>query len=211
MSKHYGTIAFTDDVRAIQGDHGSQAFYDRKRVAGRVGLGPDPLTDDETTFLAERDSFYLATVSETGWPYVQFRGGPTGFLRVVDEHTIGWADFRGNLQYVSTGNLTSDDRVAIIAVDYPHQRRLKIFGHARIVTADEDPRLTKSLHSSAYRAVVERAVIVTVEAFDWNCPQHINPRFTPTELESVLAPVRQEIATLQAENARLSSLLRDGR
>ncbi|KAA1428552.1 pyridoxamine 5-phosphate oxidase, partial [Mycolicibacter arupensis] len=106
MSKHYGTIAFTEAVRGVQRVQGSNAFYERKRVQGAAVPGSDPLTDVEKAYLAERDSFYLATVSETGWPYVQFRGGPTGFLRVIDDHTIGWADFRGNLQYISTGNAT---------------------------------------------------------------------------------------------------------
>jgi uncharacterized protein len=207
MSKHYGTIAFTDDVRAVQAEHGSDAFYDRKRIAGKAAPGTDALTEDEVEFLGERDSFYLATVSETGWPYVQHRGGPAGFLRVIDEHTIGWADFRGNLQYVSTGNLTGDHRVAIIAVDYPHRRRLKLFGHARVVTADTDRALTDSLVVPDYDAVVERGVVVTVDAFDWNCPQHITPRFTTTELDEALGPVREELIALRAENARLRGLL----
>jgi predicted pyridoxine 5'-phosphate oxidase superfamily flavin-nucleotide-binding protein len=209
MSKHYGSIAFTDDVRAVQCDHGSRAFYDRKRNVGQASRGPDPLTADEKDYLGQRDSFYLATVGEAGWPYVQFRGGPTGFIRSLDDHTIGWADFRGNLQYITTGNLAGDNRVAIIAVDYAHRRRLKIFGHARIVTADEDPDLVGSLVDPEYRAVVERAVIVAVEAYDWNCPQHITPRLTAAELETELKPVRDQLAVLQAENARLREQLHD--
>jgi uncharacterized protein len=211
VSKHYGTIAFTDDVRAVQCHHGSQAFYDRKRIAGEATPGPDPLTEDERDYLAERDSFYLATVSDTGWPYVQFRGGPKGFLRVLDLHSIGWADFRGNLQYISAGNLAGDNRVSIIAVDYVHRRRLKIFGHARIVTAEEDPQLADALKDPAYKAVVERAVVIDVEAFDWNCPQHITPRFTAAELEPVLAGLRDQLAALQAENTRLGNEIHAGR
>jgi uncharacterized protein len=211
VSKHYGTIAFTDDVRAVQCHHGSQAFYDRKRIAGQATPGPDPLTEEEKDYLAERDSFYLATVSETGWPYVQFRGGPKGFLRILDVHSIGWADFRGNLQYISAGNLAGDSRVSIIAVDYVHRRRLKIFGHARIVTAEEDPQLADALKDPAYKAVVERAVVVDVEAFDWNCPQHITPKFTAAELEPVLAGLRDQLAALQAENTRLRNEIHDGR
>ena len=211
MSKHYGTIAFTDDVRAVQCHHGSQAFYDRKRIAGQATPGPDPLTEEEKDYLAERDSFYLATVSDTGWPYVQFRGGPKGFLRVLDVHSIGWADFRGNLQYISAGNLAGDSRVSIIAVDYVHRRRLKIFGHARIVTAEEDPQLADALKDPAYKAVVERAVVIDVEAFDWNCPQHITPRFTAAELEPVLAGLRDQLAALQAENTRLGNEIHAGR
>lgn len=210
MSKHYGSIAFTDAVVGVQREYGSDGFYGRKRVQGNAAPGIDALTDDEREYLAERDSFYLATVSETGWPYVQYRGGPTGFLRVVDDHTIGWADFRGNLQYISTGNVGGDDRVAIIALDYAHQRRLKIFGHARVVTVAEDPTLVKSFADPDYSAEVERAVLVTVEAFDWNCQQHITPRFSAAELEPHLAPLRRQLADLQAENARLREGLGSG-
>ena len=210
MSKHYGSIAFTDAVVGVQREYGSDGFYGRKRVQGNAAPGIDALTDDEREYLAERDHFYLATVSETGWPYVQYRGGPTGFLRVVDDHTIGWADFRGNLQYISTGNVGGDDRVALIALDYAHQRRLKIFGHARVVTVAEDPALVKSFANPDYSAEVERAVLVTVEAFDWNCQQHITPRFSAAELEPHLAPLRRQLADLQAENARLREGLGSG-
>jgi predicted pyridoxine 5'-phosphate oxidase superfamily flavin-nucleotide-binding protein len=210
VSKHYGSIAFTDAVVGVQREYGSDGFYGRKRVQGNAAPGIDALTDDEREYLAERDSFYLATVSETGWPYVQYRGGPRGFLRVVDDHTIGWADFRGNLQYISTGNVGGDDRVALIALDYPHQRRLKIFGHARVVTVAEDPALVKSFADADYSAEVERAVLVTVEAFDWNCQQHITPRFSAAELEPHLAPLRRQLADLQAENARLREGLGSG-
>ena len=209
MSKHYASIAFTDDVRAVQSDHGSDAFYGRKIVAGKAAPGRDPLTEDEKDYLSERDGFYLASVSETGWPYVQFRGGKPGFIHVVDDHTIGWADFRGNLQYISTGNMTGDDRVAIIVLDYAHQRRLKIFGHARIVTADEDPALLKALTDATDDSVVERAVLVDVEAYDWNCQQHITPRFSAAELEPALEPLRAKLAELQAENDRLRAQLDD--
>lgn len=210
MSKHYGTIAFTEAVRDVQREHGSHAVYDRKRIQGAAVPGVDPLTEDERHYLAERDSFYLATVSETGWPYVQFRGGPSGFLRVVDDHTIGWADFRGNLQYISTGNVAGDNRVALIAMDYLHQRRLKIYGRARVVTAEQDPALVASFADPAYDAVVERAVLVAVEAFDWNCPQHIAARFTVEELETHLAPLRRQLDDLRAENNRLRDKLGRG-
>lgn len=207
MSRRYPAIAFTDDVQAVQREHGSNAFYDRKRIAGAASLEPDVLTDDEAEFLAERDGFYLATVSETGWPYVQFRGGPVGFVNVLDEHTIGWADFRGNLQYISTGNMSGDGRIAIIAVDYARRRRIKVFGHARIVTAEQDPELVASVTRPEYDAEVERAVVVTVDAFDWNCPQHITPRYTVAELEPALADVRHRLAELEAEKAALTAKL----
>lgn len=203
MSKHYASIAFTDDVSAVQRDHGSLGFYHRKRLAGAATPGADPLTDAEKEYLRERDSFYLSSGSATGWPYVQFRGGPPGFVHVLDDHTIAWADFRGNLQYISTGNVSGDDRVALIAVDYAHQRRLKLFGHARIVTADDDPALIERLTEPDYDAVIERAVVVDVAAYDWNCPQHITPRFTVAELQPALESMRRQLAALQAENARL--------
>lgn len=210
MSKHYGLIAFTDDVRAVQHQYGSDAFYDRKRVQAKAVSGPDPLTDDEREYLAERDNFFLASVGATGWPYVQYRGGPPGFLRVIDDHTIGWADSRGNLQYITTGNLAGDNRVAIIALDYAHKRRLKIFGRARVVAAADDPALMADLAEGSYDAVVERAVVVDVEAYDWNCHQHITPRFTAAELEPQLASLRQQLSALRAENAELREQLRPG-
>ena len=128
-------------------------------------------------------------------------------MQVLDDHTIGWADFRGNLQYISTGNVNGDGRVALIAVDYAQRRRLKIFGHARIVTADQDAALVESLSDPTYDAVVERVVVVTVDAYDWNCPQHITPRFTLEELEQALTPLRSELASLRNENARLRQQL----
>jgi uncharacterized protein len=158
-------------------------------------------------FLQTRDGFHLATVGETGWPYVQFRGGPPGFLHVLDEHTIAWADFRGNRQYVSTGNLdpAGDARVAIIAMDHAHQLRIKLLGTARIIDADADPDLTARMTVPGYDAVVERVVVVTLAAFDWNCPQHITPRYTAEELKDVVAPLVAELEQLRAENARLRS------
>ncbi len=203
MSKGYGTIAFTEAVREVQNRYGSGAFYQRKTKREAPSGQTDPLGEKETDFLSRRDSFYLATVSETGWPYVQIRGGPTGFLRIIDSHTIGWADFQGNLQYISTGNLARDDRAALIAVDYPARRRLKLFGHAHVVPVEDDPRLAEVLAVPGYRGHVERSVIISIEAFDWNCPQHITQRFTAAEIEPLLAPLRREVAALQAENAAL--------
>lgn len=203
MSKHYGSIAFTPNVRSVQEERGSAAFYGRKADAGAAEAGSDRLTDDEREYLSERDHFYLASIGETGWPYVQYRGGPAGFVRVLDDHSIGWADFRGNLQYISTGNMGGEDRVALIFLDHAHRRRLKIFGHARIVTASDDPELVSSLIDPTYDAVVERAVVVDVAAYDWNCPQHITPRYTLGELEGALEPMRRRLAALEAENAEL--------
>ena len=211
MSRHYGHIAFTEHVSDVQDRYGSRNFYDRQRQGrgaprsdptGGPGEG-DALTSDVADFLAERDSCFVATVSETGWPYVQFRGGPPGFLRALDDHTIGWADFRGNLQYVTVGNLAGDARVALLVVDFAARRRLKIFGRARVAYADEEPELVAGLASPEYDAVVERAVVISVAAYDWNCPQHITARFTPEELQPALVGLHDRISALEAENREL--------
>lgn len=200
-------IASTPSVRAARERNGSAAQY--ARLDGTQGEdGPvrnDRLGQAEAAFIAGRDGFYLASVSETGWPYVQYRGGPAGFLRVVDERTLGFADFRGNRQYVTTGNVAANDRISLFLMDYAHQRRLKIFGRLRMV--DADPDLVAALAVPGYAARVERAALIRVEAFDWNCPQHITPRFTQEELNQALAPLREEMKSLVAENKRLRDLL----
>jgi predicted pyridoxine 5'-phosphate oxidase superfamily flavin-nucleotide-binding protein len=203
MTDHYGGIAFTQDVGHVQDRYGSGRFYGRRKLPPDVADNPQTMTDDVREFLQARDSFYLASVSETGWPYVQFRGGPPGFVTIVNDSTIGWADFRGNLQYISTGNLAGDDRVAIIAVDYPARRRLKIYGHAKVIFAENDPDRVAALAPIDYEAVIERGVFVTVVAFDWNCPQHITPKYTLAELEPRLSTMRRRVAQLEAENAAL--------
>ena len=203
MSRRYGCIAFTDDVREVQQQYGSAEFYDRLRSRATGASGPDPLGPREAAFLAERDGFYLSTVSETGWPYVQFRGGPPGFVSVRDAHTIAWAEFRGNLQHVSTGNLVGDQRVAIIAVDYSRRERLKLFGTARVVRIEDDPAYVSSLTVADDDSVVEAAITVTVTAFDWNCPQHIPRRLTLDEVDQRVAPLRDRLVELEAENAAL--------
>jgi predicted pyridoxine 5'-phosphate oxidase superfamily flavin-nucleotide-binding protein len=203
VTRHYGDIAFTDSVGAVQERYGSRDFYAR-RARRRPGAGgPDPITPDVREYLAARDSFYLATVGETGWPYVQFRGGPPGFLQVLDDHTVGWAEFRGNLQYVSTGNLAHGGRSALIAMDYPTRNRLKIFGAARVVYPDDDPDLVRSVTVAGYDAVIERALVLTVEAFDWNCQQHIVERYSVLELQPLMAGLQARIAALEEENAGL--------
>jgi predicted pyridoxine 5'-phosphate oxidase superfamily flavin-nucleotide-binding protein len=198
-------IASTPSVKAAREHYGSAAQY--ARLDGTLGrTGPvrnDRLGQAESDFISGRDGFYLASVSETGWPYVQYRGGPAGFLRVVDDRTLGFADFRGNRQYVTTGNVAENDRVSLFLMDYAHQRRLKIFGRLRMIDASAYPELAASLAVPDYGAHSERAALIRVEAFDWNCPQHITPRFTHEELEQVFTSVRQEIESLRAENQRL--------
>jgi predicted pyridoxine 5'-phosphate oxidase superfamily flavin-nucleotide-binding protein len=195
--KHEGNqfaeIAFTPSVRAVQTAMGSRDHYARTEAgeAYNCELGPD-----ETRFIATRDTFYMASISETGWPYVQHRGGPPGFLKVMDPTTIGFADYRGNRQYVSVGNLSKVDRVALILVDYPQRARLKILGHARIVS-EQEPEILAQLKMPDYRARVERAFVIRVAAFDWNCPQHITPRFTKVEVEAVIGSLQARILELE--------------
>jgi predicted pyridoxine 5'-phosphate oxidase superfamily flavin-nucleotide-binding protein len=157
----------------------------------------EPLGPDEAEFIAARDSFYLASVSETGWPYVQHRGGPAGFLRVLDARTLAFADVRGNRQLVTAGNVAGDGRVALLLMDYPNRQRLKILGRAAFIDAAADPALLATLASSATRGRVERLVRIAVEAWDWNCPQHITPRYTLAEVEALAAPLRERIAELE--------------
>jgi predicted pyridoxine 5'-phosphate oxidase superfamily flavin-nucleotide-binding protein len=167
----------------------------------------DRFTENEAAFIECRDSFYMASISESGWPYVQHRGGPPGFLKVLDDKTLGFADFRGNRQYISLGNVTADNRVAIIMVDYPHRARLKILAHAEVRDLAGDPALAERLALPGYKAKPERAFLLHLENFDWNCPQHITPRFTTAELEPALALIRSRLATLEAENQELRARL----
>jgi len=185
--RNFGEIAFTQGVKTLQEEAGSRASYARMEDApAPAGLGPR-----ETTFIRARHSFYMASVSETGWPYVQHRGGPAGFQKVLDATTIGFADFRGNKQYVSTGNLLADDRVSLILVDYPNRMRLKILGHARIAGPDA-PAVLEMLEVPDYRARVERGFLIDIAAVDWNCPQHITPRYTVAEIEAVAGTGRED-------------------
>lgn len=192
----FGQIAFTPAVQALQEQHGSRANYASHAEAGPGdGLGPR-----EAEYLAAADSFYLASVGETGWPYVQHRGGPPGFLRLVGPTRLAFADFRGNRQFISAGNVSVDDRVAMIVMDYPNRRRLKLLGHLRFhAAADADTALLAAVALPGYRARVERVATIEVAAFDWNCPQHITPRYTAAELESATSELHARIAALEAE------------
>ncbi|MCY0096030.1 pyridoxamine 5'-phosphate oxidase family protein [Hoeflea ulvae] len=204
MPRAFAEIAFTPGVRAIQQRQGSARGYEKflsPDADGGNRLGPA-----EAGFIRARDGFYQATVSETGWPYVQFRGGPAGFLRVIDASTIAYADYRGNRQYLSLGNLTGDDRIALILMDYPNRRRLKIWGRAKIFEGDEATDVLPVVHDPASAGRPERVIVITVEAFDWNCPSHIPQRLTVAEFEPYLAELRQQISELTAENARLAAL-----
>lgn len=161
----------------------------------------DPLTEGEIEFIGSRDSFYLATVSESGWPYLQHRGGTPGFLRVLGPTRVGFADYRGNRQMISTGNLATNDRVALFLMDYARRERLKILGHARVLDARENADLVGQLAEPAMHGKVERLILVEVIGFDWNCPKYITPRFTTAQIEEAVAPLRRRIAELEAKLA----------
>ncbi|WP_263356180.1 pyridoxamine 5'-phosphate oxidase family protein [Acidicapsa ligni] len=183
MGRRFAEVAFTPHVKKLQELHGSRRQYHRVEEFGEPG---DRLGPYERTFISGRDGFYMATVSETGWPYIQFRGGPKGFLRVLDDKTIGFADLRGNKQYISVGNLLHDDRVCLFLMDYVEQQRLKIYGRARISEGDEESQaLIRKLQTEEKNSLPERAMVIQIEAFDWNCPQHITPRFTLEELDAL--------------------------
>jgi predicted pyridoxine 5'-phosphate oxidase superfamily flavin-nucleotide-binding protein len=203
MSYGFLDIAMTPSVRAAQAANGSAGLYD----SADIDRASDRFSPAEREFIAARDSFYLATASETGWPYVQHRGGPPGFLRLLDDRTLAFADFRGNRQYLTLGNVAANDRVCLLLMDYPNRRRLKIYGRMTSVGLDVDPDLTRSLTVEGYRGRTERLLRITLEAFDWNCPQHITPRFTAAELAYLLAPERERLARLEAENRALRARL----
>lgn len=196
MSNGFAEIAFTPTVRRLQEKSGSRSAY------ARIEDGPSPdkarLSEAEVHFITARESFYMASVGETGWPYIQHRGGPAGFVRVLDEGTLGFADFRGNRQYVTVGNLLTEERVSLFFMDYRARRRLKLYGRARIISGPEELSLLSRLELPDYRARVERGLVISVEGFDWNCPQHIPERFTPDEVTAMMAPLRARITELEA-------------
>jgi predicted pyridoxine 5'-phosphate oxidase superfamily flavin-nucleotide-binding protein len=204
MVYRFAEIAFTPAVKTAQEEHGSRAAYaEAEKQSDRdFRLGPA-----EAAFLAARDHFFMATVSATGWPYVQHRGGPPGFIQVLDKDHFAFPDFRGNRQYISLGNLAGNQRAAFIFMDFPNKSRLKALGQITSVTMAEDKALMQRLALQGYKAVPERAYLVKVEGLDWNCPQHITPRFSEAELAEALAPIRQRLADLEAENAALRAAL----
>jgi uncharacterized protein len=204
MTKSFGSLVFTPVVKALQGRYGSRRQY---ASLERQSDTPARLGPDEREYLAERDTFYVASIGATGWPYVQHRGGPKGFLKVIDDSTIAFADFRGNKQYISTGNLMTDDRVALILVDYPRQLRLKILGHVGIFEGEEAKEWLAKVRDPGYKATTERVYVIRIEAFDWNCQQHIIPRFTEGEIRDVLEPVERQMQHLQEENKKLRGQL----
>jgi len=203
MSYGFLDIASTDSVRTVQAEMGADGIW--RGFSGQREF--DSFTPAEMRFIAERDSFFMASASETGWPYVQHRGGPAGFLKVLDEKTLAFADYRGNRQYISVGNLRADDRAALILMDYAGRARLKIYAHVEAVALDADPALTERVLDPGYRARPERILRLRLEAFDWNCPQHIVPRFTEAEISTAVTPLRERLEALEAENSALRAQL----
>jgi len=181
MDQNFTKYAFTDSVKKIQEYYGTRKSYARMETSGDRYR----LTDKEILFIQSRDSFYMATVGENGWPYVQFRGGPKGFLKVLNNTTIGYADFRGNGQYISAGNIQTSKKAALILMDYPSQSRLKIWVEIKIIETEHDVELARKLEMADYKAHVERSMILSVKAYDWNCPQHIIPRYTIEEVKEL--------------------------
>jgi uncharacterized protein len=203
MSYGFLDVAVTPSVRAAQAAMGSDRLWEDFKGHREFNA----FTRDEVDFIGQRDSFYLATVSQTGWPYIQHRGGPAGFLKVVDIKTLAFADYRGNRQYISVGNLAADDRVALILMDYAGKARLKIYAHSEAVSLEANPALTELVGPQSYKAKPERILVLHLVAFDWNCPQHITPRFTQAQITDAIRPLQERLTALEAENIELRAQL----
>jgi predicted pyridoxine 5'-phosphate oxidase superfamily flavin-nucleotide-binding protein len=193
MPRQFGTIAFTPGVKAMQEKMGSRENYERFVAKGADN---NTITPDLVEFIASMEGFYLGTVSSNGYPYIQFRGGKAGFLKILDEKTLGFADYRGNVQYISVGNLSEQDKAFLFLMDYRHRRRLKILGRARIV--ENDPNILAQVEDADYGATVERAIVFEIEGWDWNCPQHIPIRYSQAEVEAMQTRI-SELEKLLAE------------
>lgn len=200
---NYAELAFTDAIKNLQERLGSRLSYERMEKSSYV----DGLTEAETDFIAEIDSFYLASFGENGYPYIQHRGGPKGFIRVIDKSTIGIVDFVGNRQYISAGNISMNPKVSLILLSYPLRTRLKIYAEAEIVELSEDNNLYDFLRPKDYKFKPERMILFKINAYDWNCPQHINPKYTVEEIRELLEPQKQYIDTLEKEIKALKEKL----
>lgn len=205
MAKNFAEIAFTDAVKELQEKNGSRKGYERMEKFNII----DGLSENEKRFIEDRDSFYLASIGVKNFPYIQHRGGPKGFVKVIDKNTIGFIDFSGNKQYISVGNFATNNNVALIMMDYPARARLKIFARAEIVELKDNPKLLDSLDLGEYQYRPERMILFHIEAYDWNCPQHITPRFTVDEIENALKPQLEKITQLENENQLLRQKLQD--
>lgn len=195
MAKNYASLAFTDAIKALQEEHGSRRTYARMEQSRHT----DGLSEQEIVFITERDSFYLSSIGENGYPYIQHRGGPAGFIRVLNANTLGIVDFEGNKQYISVGNLQTHPQVSLIMVDYPRQARLKLYANARVVELKDDPELFQQLDPADYPHRPERMILFEIKAYDWNCPQHITPRYTLSEIQAAFAPQQAYLEALEKE------------
>ena len=200
---NYAKLAFSDASKLLQEAVGSRHNYERVEKYGET----DGLTDNETSFINRQDHFYMATFGENGFPYIQHRGGPAGFVHVLDNKTLAFVDFTGNKQYISVGNIATNPNIAIIMISYPHKARLKLYAKARIVQVSENPGLFSQIDPAGYKHRPERMMVLDIQAYDWNCPQHIVPRYTTEEIELALLPQQKYIAELEAENKRLKAEL----
>ena len=199
MAKNFAEIAFTPEVRKLQEKMGSRASYARMER----DTWQDGLTDSEAEFISQRDSFYMATIGENGFPYIQHWGGPKGFIKVIDEKNLGFIDFKGNMQFITAGNLATNNNVSVIMVDYPAKTRLKIYASARIAELKDELQLFKLLDLENYKFRPERMIVLQVEAYDWNCPQHITQRYTEVEIIELFANQMNRIDELQNQIAEL--------
>jgi predicted pyridoxine 5'-phosphate oxidase superfamily flavin-nucleotide-binding protein len=194
---NYARFAFTDEIKALQEKYGSRNAYAFKEQQ----TGADGLTEDEAAFIAGRDSFYMASLGENGYPYLQHRGGPKGFIKIIDAKTLGIVDFKGNKQYISVGNVLTHPQVSLFLMDYPHQTRLKIYADVRIASLEDHPDLFKALDPADYKHTAERMLIFDVKAYDWNCPQHITPRYTVDEIKTAFAKQNDYVAQLEMKTS----------
>lgn len=200
---NYGQLAFTDAIKKMQEEAGSRGAYDRMEKTSVV----DGLTQNEVNFIEDRDSFYMASFGENEYPYIQHRGGPAGFIKVIDAKTIGIVDFSGNRQYISTGNISKNQNVSLILISYPQRARLKIYAHAKIVDLENNEQLYNLLKPEDYKFRPERMMVFDIQAFDWNCPQHITPRYTAQEIEEALLPQKKYITELENRIKELEAKL----
>ncbi len=205
MAKNYASLAFTDEVKKIQEKMGSRATYARLEKNTYV----DGLTQNEVSYIAGMDSFYLATIGENGFPYIKYRGGPKGFVKVLDAKRIGFIDFSGNKQYISVGNIATHPNVSLIMVDYPTRSRLKILAKVEIINIKEAPDLYNTLDLDGYPFKPERMMVFHIEAYDWNCHQHITPKYTLEDIQDAFASQHEYITKLETEIKELKASVQE--
>lgn len=201
MAKNFAEIAFTDAVKKLQSKHGSRKGYERMEKFNII----NGLTSSEVDFIANRDSFYIATTGTNDYPYIQHRGGPKGFLKVLNSKRLGFIDFSGNKQYVSLGNMETNNKVSLFIMDYANKSRLKIFATSEIIELNDNPELLESLNLKDYNFKPEHMMVFNIEAYDWNCPQHITQRYTMAEIEEAINPLKNHITNLEAQIEALKS------